>query len=160
LRRNTRRQPRNIAAHYDLGNDFFRLFLDDNLMYSSAITRTRTSRWKRHRRQARSHRRKLALGANDRVIESAVAGRVRDSRGKHFGCHVTTTTISRANTNCPRAVAEAGLGDRHGAARGLPRSGWPYDKLVSIEMVEAIGHQYLDTYFTRSTPAGARTAWR
>jgi cyclopropane-fatty-acyl-phospholipid synthase len=154
LRRNTRGGSRdNIAAHYDLGNEFFRLFLDDNLMYSSAIyaDASETLESASARKLDRVCR-KLELSANDRVIELGGGwGGFAIHAAKHFGCHVTTTTISHAQYELARErVADAGLGGRVTVLledyRDLAGS---YDKLVSIEMVEAIGHQYLDTYFTK-----------
>ena len=154
LRRNTRGGSRNnIAAHYDLGNDFFRLFLDDNLMYSSAIyAHASESLETASTRKLDRICRKLELGANDRVIEIGSGwGGFALHAAKHFGCHVTTTTISGTQFELARErVAEAGLGDRITVLlqdyRDLEGR---YDKLVSIEMIEAIGHQYLDAYFAK-----------
>jgi len=154
LHRNTRRGSRsNIAAHYDLGNDFFRLFLDDNLMYSSAIfAADGESLETASARKLERICRKLALGPNDRVVEigSGWGGFALRAAGR-FGCHVTTTTISRAQYDLARErVRAAGLQahvdvvlDDYRDLRGR------FDKLVSIEMIEAIGHQYLDTFFTK-----------
>jgi len=99
LRRNTRDGSRNnIAAHYDLGNDFFGLFLDDNLMYSSAIYADASDSLETaSTRKLDRICRKLELCANDRVIELGSGwGGFAIHAAKHFGCHVTTTTISRA----------------------------------------------------------------
>src|SRR5512146_200095 len=154
LRRNTRGGSRsNIAAHYDLGNDLFRLFLDGNLMYSSAIyARADESLETASTRKLDRICRKLALCANDRVLEIGSGwGGFAIHAARHFGCHVTTTTISRAQYDlaCER-VAQAGLGGRIEVLLEDYRDlGGRYDKLVSIEMVEAIGHQYLDTYFAK-----------
>jgi cyclopropane-fatty-acyl-phospholipid synthase len=152
LRRNTHAgSRRNIAAHYDLGNDFFALFLSPDLMYSSALYEAaeddlETASW----RKLDAVCRKLALAPDDRVIEIGTGwGGFALHAARHYGCHVTTTTISREqHALATRRVAEAGLQDRvtlllqdYRDLRG------EYDKLVSIEMVEAIGAQYLDTYF-------------
>jgi len=152
LRRNTRDgSRRNIAAHYDLGNDFFRLFLDDNLMYSSAIfARADESLETASARKLERICRKLALSPQDRVIEIGSGwGGFALYAARHYGCHVTTTTISREQHALATArVREAGLNDRIEVLlqdyRDLEGR---YDKLVSIEMIEAIGHQYLDVYF-------------
>ncbi|MEO5565303.1 MAG: cyclopropane-fatty-acyl-phospholipid synthase family protein [Luteimonas sp.] len=155
LRRNTRNgSRRNIAAHYDLGNDFFGLFLSPDLMYSSAI-------WDdapHDTLEAASTRKlerichKLQLGPGDRVVEIGTGwGGFALHAARHHGCHVTTTTISREQHALASArVQAAGLGDRvdvrledYRELRG------EYDKLVSIEMVEAIGAEYLDTFFGR-----------
>ena len=154
LRRNTRRGSReNISAHYDLGNNFFRLFLDDNLMYSSAtFASAHESLESASQRKLDRICRKLALHPGDRVIEIGSGwGGFALHAAKHYGCHVTTTTISRAqyDLSCER-VGAAGLGERIDVRledyRDLEGR---YDKLVSIEMIEAIGHQYLDSYFAK-----------
>jgi len=154
LRRNTRRGSReNISAHYDLGNEFFRLFLDDNLMYSSAaFASADESLESASLRKLDRICRKLALTPGDRVIEIGSGwGGFALHAARNFGCHVTTTTISRAQYDLARErIAAAGLSERIDVRledyRDLEGR---YDKLVSIEMVEAIGHQYLDTYFAK-----------
>jgi len=152
LRRNTRvGSRRNIAAHYDLGNDFFRLFLDDNLMYSSAIYAgpDETMEAAQTRKLERICR-KLALSPNDHVVEIGTGwGGFALHAARHHGCRVTTTTISREQCELARErVRAAGLEDRievlledYRDLRGR------HDRLVSIEMIEAIGHQYLGDYF-------------
>jgi cyclopropane-fatty-acyl-phospholipid synthase len=154
LRRNTRGGSRNnIAAHYDLGNDFFGLFLDESLMYSSAIYADAGETLEAaSARKLERICRKLALSANDRIVEIGSGwGGFAIHAAKHFGCHVTTTTISRAQYELAHErVAQAGLGDRVAVLLEDYRDlDGRYDKLVSIEMIEAIGHQYLDTYFTK-----------
>lgn len=151
LRRNTRSgSRRNIAAHYDLGNDLFSLFLDDNLMYSSAVFETPDDSLEQA--QTRKLQRiceKLDLQPDDHLVEIGTGwGGMALHAARHFGCRVTTTTISREqHALASQRVAEAGLGDRITVLledyRDLQGH---YDKLVSIEMIEAIGHQYLETY--------------
>lgn len=154
LRRNTRSgSRRNIAAHYDLGNPFFALFLSPDLMYSSAVYESPDEDLETaSRRKLDLVCRKLALSPGDRVIEIGTGwGGFALHAARHYGCHVTTTTISREqHALASQRVAEAGLQDRvtlllqdYRDLRG------EYDKLVSIEMVEAIGAQYLDTFFSR-----------
>ncbi|MGH8090887.1 MAG: class I SAM-dependent methyltransferase [Rudaea sp.] len=152
LNRNTRDgSRRNIAAHYDLGNDFFRLFLDENLMYSSAIfARAHESLETASTRKLDRICRKLALKPADRVVEIGAGwGGFALHAARHYGCHVTTTTISREQYDLARTrVREAGLEDRIDVLLSDYRDlDGRYDKLVSIEMIEAIGHQYLDSYF-------------
>lgn len=154
LRPNTRTgSRRNIAAHYDLGNDFFALFLSPDLMYSSALFERdddtlETASTRKLDRICRA----LALAPGDRVIEIGTGwGGFALHAARHYGCHVTTTTISREqHALASRRVAEAGLQDRVTLLlqdyRDLEGR---YDKLVSIEMIEAIGARYLDTYFAR-----------
>ena len=154
LHRNTRGgSRRNIAAHYDLGNDFFRLFLDENLMYSSAIfAHAGESLEAASTRKLDRICRKLALSPHDRVVEIGSGwGGFALHAARHYGCHVTTTTISREqHALASERVRAAGLGGRvnvlledYRDLRGR------YDKLVSIEMIEAIGHHYLDVYFEK-----------
>jgi cyclopropane-fatty-acyl-phospholipid synthase len=154
LRRNTRAgSRRNIAAHYDLGNDFFRLFLDEDLMYSSAIFADDTDTLEQaSRRKLDRICDKLGLGAGDHLLEIGTGwGGMALHAARTRGCRVTTTTISREQHALASArVQEAGLGDRVEVLLSDYRDlQGRYDKLVSIEMVEAIGHQYLDTYFAK-----------
>jgi len=154
LRRNTRTgSRRNIAAHYDLGNDFYRLFLDEQLMYSSAIyprqdsTLDEAARYKNERIC-----RKLGLQAGHRLLEIGTGwGGFAIHAATEYGCHVTTTTLSRRQYELARQrVHEAGLSHlidvRLEDYRDLQGE---YDRIVSIEMIEAVGYQYLDTYFER-----------
>jgi cyclopropane-fatty-acyl-phospholipid synthase len=152
LRRNTRSgSRRNIAAHYDLGNEFFQLFLSPDLMYSSGIWAGDGDNLDdASARKLDRICRKLALRPGDRVIEIGTGwGGFALHAARHYGCHVTTTTISREqHALAAQRVADAGLQDRVTLLledyRDLTGS---YDKLVSIEMIEAIGAQYLDSYF-------------
>ncbi|MCH6484807.1 cyclopropane-fatty-acyl-phospholipid synthase family protein [Pseudoxanthomonas sp. LH2527] len=152
LRRNTREgSRRNIAAHYDLGNEFFALFLSPDLMYSSAMFASPdddldTASY----RKLDAVCRKLGLSPGDRVVEIGTGwGGFALHAARHYGAHVTTTTISREQHALASArVAAAGLEDRVTLLlqdyRDLQGT---YDKLVSIEMIEAIGAQYLETFF-------------
>ena len=154
LRRNTRAgSRRNIAAHYDLGNDLFELFLDKSMMYSSAIfadenESLETAQWRKLERICR----KLDLQPGDHLVEIGTGwGGLAVHAASRFGCRVTTTTISKEqHALAVQRVAAAGLSDRVTVLledyRDLQGQ---YDKLVSIEMVEAIGHQYLDTYLAK-----------
>jgi cyclopropane-fatty-acyl-phospholipid synthase len=154
LQRNTRLgSRRNIAAHYDLGNDLFKLFLDDNLMYSSALfvdegeTLEAASRRKLDRIC-----RKLDLRSSDRVVEIGTGwGGFAIHAARESGCHVTTTTISQEQYElAAQRVQAAGLAGRVTLLREDYRDlEGRFDKLVSIEMIEAIGHQYLDGYFAK-----------
>lgn len=150
-RHNSRKgSRRNISAHYDLGNDFFSLFLDPTLTYSSAIYPSAAATLE----QAQKHKldvicKKLDLGPDDQVIEIGTGwGGFAIHAAREYGCHVTTTTISREQYEYAVArVAEAGLQDKvtllNEDYRDLQGQ---YDKLVSIEMIEAVGHQYFETY--------------
>lgn len=156
LRRNTREgSRRNIAAHYDLGNAFFSLFLSNDLMYSSALYAEPgdTLEVASQRKLARICD-QLRLQPGDRVIEIGTGwGGFAVYAALHHGCHVTTTTISREQyALATERVARAGLQDRVTVLLKDYRDlDGQYDKLVSIEMIEAIGAQYLDTYFATLT---------
>ena len=154
MRRNTKDgSRRNIADHYDLGNDFYELWLDPSMMYSSAF-------WEREdmtleeAQHARLDRicRKLELRSDDHLLEVGTGwGGMAIHAASRFGCRVTTTTISREQHDLAVArVRDAGLSERITVLlqdyRDLRGS---FDKLVSIEMIEAVGAEYLDTYFVQ-----------
>ena len=154
FRRNTRTGSRkNIAAHYDLGNPLFKLFLDETMMYSSAIfTDAGDDLETASRRKLDRICEKLQLSPTDHLVEIGTGwGGMALHAAKHYGCRVTTTTISKEqHALASERIAAAGLSDRVTLLledyRDLTGT---YDKLVSIEMIEAIGHQYLDTYFDK-----------
>jgi cyclopropane-fatty-acyl-phospholipid synthase len=152
LRRNTRQgSRRNIAAHYDLGNTFFELFLDPTMMYSSAIfERPDMSLHEAQLARLAHICRRLDLQASDHLLEIGSGwGGLALYAAQHHGCRVTTTTVSREQFELAgERIAAVGLRNRitllledYRELRGR------YDKLVSIEMVEAVGHQFYDTYF-------------
>lgn len=154
LNRNTREGSRkNISAHYDLGNDLFETFLDPTMMYSSAIY----PRPEATLEEAAVHKldticRKLDLRPGDHVMEIGTGwGGFAVHAAKNFGCHVTTTTISSEQLELTREKVKAeGLEDRitllFDDYRDLEGQ---FDKLVSIEMIEAVGPQFLDSYFSQ-----------
>jgi cyclopropane-fatty-acyl-phospholipid synthase len=152
LRRNTiRGSRRNIAAHYDLGNEFFSSFLDETMDYSCGIferpdSTLEEAAFAKHDRICR----KLELGPEDHLLEIGCGwGGFAIHAARRCGCRVTATTISRRQHElATQRVREAGLDGqvkvvqedyRH--LRGV------YDKLVSVEMIEAVGAKYFDTYF-------------
>ena len=144
---------RNIAAHYDLGNDFFALWLDETMMYSSAIFE-RPDMGLHEAQLARLDHicRKLELTPGDHVIEIGTGwGGFALHAAQNYGCRVTTTTISREQFEKARLrVAKAGLQDRITLLQKDFRDlEGQYDKLVSIEMIEAIDHGLFDTYFRK-----------
>jgi cyclopropane-fatty-acyl-phospholipid synthase len=154
LNRNTAAgSRRNIAAHYDLGNEFFQLFLDETMAYSCGIfPRADASLLEASTAKFDAACTKLNLKPGQRLLEIGTGwGGLALHAARHYGCHVTTTTISREQYElATEKVAQAGLSDRitllledYRELKGQ------YDALVSIEMIEAVGHQYLDTYFTR-----------
>lgn len=154
MARNSRRgSRRNIAAHYDLGNDLFRLFLDDNMMYSSAIFEHEDSTLEEASRLKNDLIcRKLELGPDDHLLEIGTGwGGFAIQAARDYGCRVTTTTISRRQHELAvERVREAGLQDRVTLlTRDYRDLDGEYDKLVSIEMLEAVGYEYYDTYFAQ-----------
>ena len=154
LRKNTiGRARRQIAAHYDLGNDLFSLFLDPTMMYSCAIFETPHATLEdASLTKLRRVCEKLDLGPGDHVLEIGTGwGGFAVFAAEHYGCRVTTTTISEEQHAYALArVREAGLTDRITVLAEDYRSlGGRYDKLVSIEMIEAVGWQAFGTYFRR-----------
>ncbi|HZU78826.1 MAG TPA: cyclopropane-fatty-acyl-phospholipid synthase family protein [Acidimicrobiales bacterium] len=145
------RDREDIVAHYDLGDDFFALFLDETLTYSCGIFE-RDDATMAEASQAKLERicRKLELGPDDHVIEIGSGwGSFALHATSTYGCRVTTTTLSkRQYDHVHQAAARAGVAhlvtvlDRD--YRDLEGT---YDKLVSIEMIEAVGWRYLDDYF-------------
>ena len=152
LHSNTRTGSRaNIAAHYDLGNHFYRLFLDDTMMYSSGIFPTAdSSLYEASTAKIDRICHKLKLGPDDHLLEIGTGwGGFALHAATHYGCRVTTTTISREQHKlaCERVQA-AGLDDRITVlCKDYRDLDGQYDKLVSIEMIEAVGHRFFDTYF-------------
>jgi len=141
---------RNIAAHYDLGNDLFALMLDETMAYSCGIFAHGESTL--HEAQLAKFDRictKLQLSPADHLIEIGTGwGGLAIHAAAQYGCRVTTTTISGEQHAFAKAkIAASGLGDRITLLledyRDLTGT---YDKAVSVEMIEAVGHQYLDTY--------------
>jgi cyclopropane-fatty-acyl-phospholipid synthase len=151
-RKNTRSgSKRNIVAHYDLGNEFFALFLDESLTYSSAIFESQESTLKQAQRNKLDRIcRKLSLSPGEQVIEIGGGwGSFAIHAAKHYGCRVTTTTISDEQFNLARKrVEEAGLSHMVEVIKKDYRDlTGRFDKLVSIEMIEAVGHHYFDAFF-------------
>ncbi|MBM63583.1 MAG: SAM-dependent methyltransferase [Acidobacteria bacterium] len=155
FRMNHRKQSRrNIAAHYDLGNDFFSLFLDPTMTYSCAVFPEPDSSLE----TASRHKldlicRKLDLGSSDHLLEIGGGwGSLAAHAAETYGCQVTTTTISKQQyEHVKKSLAAAKLSDQVRVVLVDYRDLWRvlnkrFDKVVSIEMIEAVGHNYLDTY--------------
>ena len=153
LNRNTRDGSRkNISAHYDLGNEFFQLFLDPTMMYSAAVfTEQQQSLDQASIAKLDEICLQLELDAQDHLLEIGTGwGGMAIHAARNYGCRVTTTTISTEQFEYARArVAAEGLQDLVTVLcedyRHLSGS---YDKLVSIEMIEAVGHQFYSNYFS------------
>lgn len=142
---------RNIAQHYDLSNKFFALFLDENMMYSSAIFPEETTDLE----TAATHKldvicQKLGLKDSDHVIEIGSGwGGFALHAAKHYGCNIVTTTISKQQHDLAAQRIKA-----HQLSHKITllqqdyrQLSGKYDKLVSIEMIEAVGHQYYQQFF-------------
>lgn len=142
---------RNIAAHYDLGNDFFKLFLDPSMMYSSGIFPSETATMaEASETKLKRICEKLQLSSSDQVIEIGTGwGGFAIYAAKHYGCHVTTTTISEQQyLLAKQRVEAAGLEDKITLlTEDYRKLQGQYDKLVSIEMIEAVGWEYYETFF-------------
>ena len=143
----------NISAHYDLGNDFFSLFLDPTMMYSAAMYPNQEASLE----QASVNKleqicRKLQLSEQDHLLEIGTGwGGMAIYAAKHYGCKVTTTTISQEQYDyAKQQVEREGLSDKITLLledyRGLKGQD---DKLVSIEMIEAVGQEFYDSYFSQ-----------
>lgn len=164
LRRNTRRgSRRNIAQHYDLSNDFYALMLDPTMTYSSGyFPESDASLEEASVEKYDRICRRLRLTHADHILEIGTGwGGFAQHAAQHYGCRVTTTTISRAqHAHAAERFAAAGLDSRIELLLEDYRDlSGPYDKLVSIEMIEAVGERYLPGYFEQCSrllkPAGA-----
>jgi cyclopropane-fatty-acyl-phospholipid synthase len=154
---------RNIAAHYDLGNELYALMLDETMAYSCGIFEHEDSTLAQaSRAKFAAACGKLALSENDHLLEIGTGwGGLAVYAAQNYGCRVTTTTISQSQYDYSRElVARLGLGDRITLLREDYRDlQGQFDKLVSIEMIEAVGARYLDTYLSKCSsllrPEGA-----
>ena len=148
---NKRGSKRNILAHYDLGDDMYSSFLDPTMMYSSAIYPSSES----NLAQAQRNKldvicKKLGLKPTDKVVEIGSGwGGFAIHAVQNYGCHVTTTTISDAQyAEANKRITALGLTDKITLVQKDYRElTGRFDKLVSIEMIEAVGHKYLPDFF-------------
>ena len=152
MRRNTPTgSRRNIAAHYDLSNEFFALMLDPTMTYSSGIFDTpETSLQDASTAKYERICRKLQLSPQDHVLEIGSGwGGFAIHAAREYGCRVTTTTISRQqHAEAQRRIHSAGVSDRvHLLLQDYRDLTGCYDKLVSIEMIEAVGEKMLAAFF-------------
>lgn len=144
---------KNIAAHYDLGNELYRSFLDSSMMYSAAIyPQAQASLADAQQHKLRHICEKLSLNHDDHLLEIGTGwGGLAIFAATEYGCRVTTTTISEQQFSYVQAqVDKLGLQDRVSLLNKDYRDlQGHYDKLVSIEMVEAVGQQYLPLFFRK-----------
>ena len=151
-RKNTKGGSRkNILAHYDLGNDFYALFLDETMTYSCGIFERADSTLK-EASEAKYDRicRKLNLTTDDEVLEIGTGwGGFAVHAARNYGVHVTTATISdEQHQFAQNRIKAAGLEDRITLLKSDYRDlSGKFDKLVSIEMIEAVGHHFYATFF-------------
>jgi len=153
LRRNSRSgSRRNIVAHYDLGNDFYRLFLDETMTYSSAVFESpdqslADAQRNKHRRMAEGAG--LRPGMHILEIGSGWGGFAIYAAGE-LGCRVTSVTISKAQRDLAvERVRAAGLADLVDIQlRDYREIEGTYDAIVSIEMLEAVGAEYYEAFFS------------
>ncbi len=142
---------RNILAHYDIGNDLYERFLDQTMLYSCALYSEKASRLEDAQlNKMRTICEKLELSAEDHVVEIGTGwGALAIFMAKQYDCRVTTTTISDAQHDyAQQRIEQAGLSDRITLLKQDYRKlEGQFDKLVSIEMIEAVGHEYLGTFF-------------
>ncbi|WP_316772962.1 cyclopropane-fatty-acyl-phospholipid synthase family protein [Pedobacter frigiditerrae] len=144
---------KNIAEHYDLNNDFFATFLDPSMTYSAAYFKTpeltlAQAQDEKYRRLCEQ----LHLKASDHVLEIGSGwGANAIFMAKNYGCKVTTVTISKEQQKLGQErVAAAGLADKiEIIIKDYRNIEGQFDKIVSVEMLEAVGHNYLETYFTK-----------
>ncbi len=153
-RRNTRAgAKRNIEAHYDLGNEFFALFLDQHRQYSSAVYPYAAASLE----EASEHKltlvcEQLELAPETHLLEIGTGwGGLAIHAARHYGCRVTTATISPEQYHHAReAVRAAGLEHQVRVLECDYRElSGTYDRIVSVEMIEAVGPEYLPTYFRK-----------
>src|SRR6185295_10344692 len=144
---------RNIAEHYDLGNDFYALWLDATMTYSAALFTSRDQSLAEA--QAAKYDalcQKLRLVPSDHVLEIGSGwGGFASHAVRHYGCRVTTITISQAQFDyASERFAREGIADlAEVRLQDYRHITGQYDKIASIEMMEAIGDQYLETYFAK-----------
>ena len=152
FRKNTLKGSReNIIAHYDLGNEFYKLFLDETMTYSCGIFENRDSSL--HQASTAKYDRicrKLQLTNRDHVLEIGSGwGGFAIYAAKNYGCRITTTTISDQQFDlAKKRIEQEGLSGRVEIMKQDYRNiKGEFDKLVSIEMIEAVGHAYLKSFF-------------
>ncbi len=154
LNKNTRDgSKKNIVAHYDLGNPFFSEFLDPTMMYSSGIFYKNTDSMETasYNKLDRICQR-LRLSENDHLVEIGTGwGGFAVFAAKNYGCRVTTTTISEEQyAFAENRIKQEGLQDKITLLKKDYRElEGKFDKLVSIEMIEAVGHHFFDTFFNK-----------
>ena len=143
----------NILAHYDLSNDFYKLWLDPTMTYSCAYFKdTNTTLEDASIEKLDRMCRKLKLSEKDNILEVGTGwGSFSIHAAKNYGCSITTTTISDAQYEYAKArVVEEGLESKINVInKDYRKLDGQYDKIVSIEMIEAVGYEYISEYFRK-----------
>ena len=143
----------NILAHYDLSNDFYKLWLDPTMTYSCAYFKdTNTTLEDASIEKLDRMCRKLNLSEKDNILEVGTGwGSFSIHAAKNYGCSITTTTISDAQYEYAKArVVEEGLESKINVInKDYRKLDGQYDKIVSIEMIEAVGYEYISEYFRK-----------
>ncbi|MCW8471572.1 cyclopropane-fatty-acyl-phospholipid synthase family protein [Fluoribacter gormanii] len=146
-----RRAKENILAHYDLGNDFFKLILDPSMMYSCALYKpSDISLEEASKKKIQAICSALQLKPSDHILEIGTGwGGFACYAAQEYGCKVTTTTISEKQyLYVKEKISQLGLDNQIQLLKEDYRKlSGQYDKVVSIEMIEAVGHKYFDTFF-------------
>lgn len=144
---------KNISAHYDLGNEFYRLFLDPSMTYSAAcFKQPRQSLEDAQYQKYEELCQKLKLKSTDQVLEIGSGwGGFAIYAAKNYNCRVTTVTVSQQQFNfAVRRIAAEGLTDKVKIElKDYRKIEGKFDKIVSIEMLEAVGHEYYGSYFSQ-----------
>ncbi len=152
-RNSKKRAKQNISAHYDLGNELYTRFLDPTMLYSAAMyDDEHTSLHQASLNKLRVLCEKLALKESDHLLEIGTGwGGLAIFAAQNYGCKVTTTTISEEQyAYTKQKVAELGLENQITLLKQDYRDlEGQYDKIVSVEMIEAVGHEYLPSYFSQ-----------
>lgn len=144
---------KNISEHYDLSNDFYHLWLDKTMTYSSAYFKSpdeslEQAQYNKYDRLCQQ----LRLNENDHVLEIGSGwGGMSIHMAKNYGCKVSTVTISQEQFNyAKKRIEEEGLSHKIDIQiQDYRLIDGTFDKIVSIEMLEAVGHKFLDVYFRK-----------
>ena len=147
------KSKKNISDHYDLNNDFFKLWLDESMTYSSAIfTDKNEDLYKAQLEKYDRICRELNIKPTDHVLEIGSGwGGFSIYATENYGCRITTTTISEEQYEYARnLIAGKKLDDKiEILLKDYRELSGSYDKIVSIEMLEAVGHEFLPKYFSK-----------
>jgi cyclopropane-fatty-acyl-phospholipid synthase len=153
MRKNTRRgSKKNIRSHYDLSNDFYKLWLDPTMTYSAAIFKDTNDLEQAQINKYKNICDKLGITKNDHVLEIGCGwGGFATYAAKNYGCSLTITTISDEQfTYCSNHIKQHGLSEKISLIKTDYRDlDGKYDKIVSIEMMEALGHEYVPIFIKK-----------